>query len=111
MKVARLRVRVRSLGFGSPRWATFTDAKGQTRTLEVEDRDLEGEEMLVGILAENADEIAIQLPRMRPVGAWVAVVLRTSVTREGTRMGCLLWVLAGLLVMAAATAARVWAAT
>ena len=111
MKPARIRVHLGGRYAGSMRWASFTAANERPVSLAVDERDVEGELMLIGILAENDGEVLIRLPRAGVVGEWVAVVPRASVTRDGTRRGVLAWLLVGLVLMAVATAVGLWAAT
>ena len=110
MKPARIRVHLGGRYAGSRRWASFSAANERPVSLAVDERDIEGDRMLVGILAENDGEVLIRLPRAGVVGEWVAVVPRASITRDGTRRGVLAWVIVGLLVMGIAAAIGLWAA-
>ena len=111
MKVARIRVRVGGVYAGSRRWATFTAANDRAASLAVEESDVEGDLMVVGILDEHEGEVVIRLPRAGLAGEWTAVVPRTSIIPDTTRSSCLALVFVGLLVLAVATALIVWAAT
>jgi hypothetical protein len=66
--------------------------------------------MIVGVLAENGDEVLIRLPRAGVVGEWAAVVPRTSILPARTGSAFIALVVAGavlLLVLAAGLA--LWA--
>jgi hypothetical protein len=98
VKPARIRVNLGGRYAGSWCWATFTAANDRTVSLAVDERDMEGDRMLVDILAENGGEVLIQLPRAGLVGEWVAVVPRSTILMDGTRGGCLLLLVASVLV-------------
>jgi hypothetical protein len=111
VKAARIRVRLGGVYSGSRRWATFTAANDRATSLAVEESDVEGDLMVVGIVDEYDGEVVIRLPRAGLAGEWIAVVPRTSIIPDTTRSSCLALLSVGLLVLAVATAVIVWAAT
>jgi len=110
VKPARIRVHVGGRYAGSRRWVTFTDVHGRATSLAVDERDIEGNLMWVGILEENEGEdgceVLIRLPRAGLVGEWAAVVPQTSIVGDGTGGAFVALVFASvvLLVLALGTA-------
>jgi hypothetical protein len=112
VSVAWIRVHLGGRYAGTRRWATFTAANERSTSLAVDERDMDGDLMMVGVLAENDGEVLIRLPRAGVVGEWVAVVPREMlITMDAERRWCLVWGFAGMLVMAVAIAVGLWAAT
>jgi len=112
VSLAWIRVHLGGRNVGTRRWVTFIAANERSTSLAVDERDMDGDLMMVGVLVENDSEVLIRLPRAGLAGEWVAVVPRTMlVTMETERRGCLVWALAGSVLMAVAIAVGLWAAT